>query len=234
MKKISTLFTLLLFCSIIVYGQTAKETLQFIDKKGNIIKDGSTITVTNYKMKTVEEEYEQGNMIKIDKIVMEPDIYIKNISNKSVHAGVKLDISSIPTGNVQVCLGTCTVISPESNERTSAAKVISEGKKENTQLEWIADYKQNNKISWTLGLTAGLYKEEIDDLGISNYTYNEDGPCIKINFICDPAGIETVEKDKSNVKKERFNLLGQKIDKPFKGINIIKYSNGKTIKQILR
>ena len=50
----------------------------------------------------------------------------------------------------------------------------------------------------------------------------------------DPTGIETIQKNGLSTVTERYNAAGQRINAPQKGLNIIKLSNGKTIKMIVK
>jgi len=109
----------------------------------------------------------------------------------------------------------------------------------------------------TLGLATGsspleFYKEIVEsDLDFSNLTsvnldeyvgLDGDNPQsyryfmqenlfnqkpFKESFL--PRGV----KDNAEEEVERYNVQGQKISKPCKGINIIKLSNGKTVKKLI-
>lgn len=50
----------------------------------------------------------------------------------------------------------------------------------------------------------------------------------------DPTGIETVMKSGLSTVTERYNAAGQRITAPQKGLNIIKLSNGKTVKVMVK
>ena len=48
------------------------------------------------------------------------------------------------------------------------------------------------------------------------------------------AGIENTNADADNEIVARYNLAGQKIDTAQKGVNIVKYKNGKVMKVIVK
>jgi len=48
------------------------------------------------------------------------------------------------------------------------------------------------------------------------------------------AGIEDASMDNDNEIVARYNLAGQKIDTAQKGVNIVKYKNGKVVRVIVK
>ena len=48
------------------------------------------------------------------------------------------------------------------------------------------------------------------------------------------AGIENASIDADNEIVARYNLAGQKIDKAQKGVNIVKYKNGKVVRVVVK
>lgn len=56
----------------------------------------------------------------------------------------------------------------------------------------------------------------------------------KAQVIFNPTGISSVENNDNGVELARYNMSGQRISSDSKGINIIKMSNGKTVKQLVR
>ena len=58
---------------------------------------------------------------------------------------------------------------------------------------------------------------------------------LKLSSFYDPTGVASIKDGNANVTEvERYNVQGQKISKPCKGINIIKLSNGKTVKKVMK
>ena len=67
-----------------------------------------------------------------------------------------------------------------------------------------------------------------------NYTFKADGPSVTVNFnYSDPAGIDGVKVEGENEIVARYTLDGRRLLAPKKGINIVKYANGKTAKIIV-
>ena len=49
-----------------------------------------------------------------------------------------------------------------------------------------------------------------------------------------PSGINGISIENNSVEKERYNLRGEKLSEPQKGVNIIRMTNGKTKKVIVK
>lgn len=58
--------------------------------------------------------------------------------------------------------------------------------------------------------------------------------CVSQPLAKDPNAIENVATDQPVKVVERYNIKGQRIAMPQKGINIVKLSNGKVVKEIVK
>ena len=215
MKKILLVAAVLFSISMGAMAQSAKSALQFVDDKGNVIPDGSVFEVTEIiKDEDFGETY------------MKPNLFIKNVSGLKKMVAMKLDLTSMPEGKMKCCIGNCEFYDTPSI-RTSGSMSIAAGKSESIETEWLIPDGTTTPKYWTAVLTAGLCKE-----GAAAYEYSEDGPSIKVRFGKDPTAVTSV-KENTVTEVERYNVQGQKISKPCKGINIIKLSNGKTVKKLI-
>ena len=104
---------------------------------------------------------------------------------------------------------------------------------EGLESEWILE-KADAPVTWEATITAGFCKLVETSPGVQETKMTEAGPSVKVKFIYTPTGIASVKDGNATVTEvERYNVQGQKISKPCKGINIIKLSNGKTIKKLI-
>ena len=214
MKRILLVVAVLFSISMGAMAQSAKSALQFVDDKGNVIPDGSVFEVTEI---IIDEDF--GNNMK-------PNLFIKNVSGQDKVVAMKLDLKSMPEGKIQCCIGNCDYYDTPSIH-TSGSISIAAGKSESIETEWFIPAETTTPKCWTAVFTAGLCK-----LGAAAYEYSEDGPSIKVRFGKDPTAVTSV-KENTVTEVERYNVQGQKISKPCKGINIIKLSNGKTVKKLI-
>lgn len=216
MKRILLVAAVLFSISMGAMAQSAKSALQFVDDKGNVIPDGSVFEVTEI----IKDEDFGGTYMK-------PNLFIKNVSGLKKMVAMKLDLTSMPEGKMKCCIGNCEFYDTPSI-RTSGSMSIAAGKSESIETEWLIPDGTTTPKYWTAVLTAGLCKEG----AAAVYEYSEDGPSIKVRFGKDPTAVTSV-KENTVTEVERYNVQGQKISKPCKGINIIKLSNGKTVKKLI-
>ena len=214
MKRILLVAAVLFSISMGAMAQSAKSALQFVDDKGNVIPDGSVFEVTE-----IIKDEDFG-------IYMKPNLFIKNVSGLQKTVAMKLDLTSMPEGKIQCCIGNCESYNTPSIH-TSGSISLAAGKSESIETEWFIPTETTTPKCWTAVFTAGLCKEEK-----AVYEYSEDGPSIKVRFGKDPTAVTSV-KENTVTEVERYNVQGQKISKPCKGINIIKLSNGKTVKKLI-
>lgn len=218
MKRILFLAAALLSMGMGAMAQSAKSALQFVDDKGNVIADGAVFEVTEV---TVDTDF--------GTTYMKPHLFVKNVAPLSKTVAVKLDLTSMPYGNFQCCVGQCKTFE-EPSVGMSDTKDVKPGESLDIEAEWFLPEEGATAKTWTATLTAGLCK-----MGEVAYEYAEDGPSIKVKFIYDPTGVASVKDSNATVTEvERYNVQGQKISKPCKGINIIKLSNGKTVKKVMK
>ena len=215
MKRILLVAAVLFSISMGAMAQSAKSALQFVDDKGNVIPDGSVFEVTE-----IIKDEDFGT------IYMKPNLFIKNVSGLKKEVAMKLDLKSMPEGKIQCCIGNCDFYDTPSIH-TSGSISIAAGKSESIETEWFLPIGTTTPKHWTAVLTAGLCKA-----GGAAYEYAEDGPSIKVSFGKNATAITSV-RENTVTEVERYNVQGQKISKPCKGINIIKLSNGKTVKKLI-
>lgn len=217
MKRILFLAAVLLSVGMGAMAQSAKTVLQFVDDKGNVIPDGGVFEVTD----VIVDEF-LGNHLK-------PHLFVKNVAPLSKTVALKLDLTSMPYGNVQCCVSNCKIFNnPE--EGVSFSETVKSGATLDIATKWFLPEGITEPKCWTATLTAGLCELK----GVA-YEYAEDGPTVKVKFGKDPSGVASVKDSNATVTEvERYNVQGQKISKPCKGINIIKLSNGKTVKKLMQ
>ena len=167
MKRIFTLLTVLA-CGLLTYAQNhVDETFQFVDEQGNVVPNGSVITV-----KTINE---QGEMV--------VPLSVKNVSGKKAAVKLYETIADKPSGGWTTCVfGGCIELK---STGYSNACVASENYSESLQTEWkpvIGQY-----ASWTAKLQIHVFniKQEtkfgqtIETVGDEIIGY---GPQVTVSF----------------------------------------------------
>lgn len=220
MKKYFTLIVAL-FCTATLFAQV-DNTFRFVDEDGKVYPDGSVVELT-----TLEEADWGGFMVN-------SGLYLENTSNQAQYVCCTLNILSIQEStSIQFCvLRNCNSYSAVGTYQKKGREAAKS--KDNLQLEWITDFtedEETGEFTPIPGSATATVKATVLNADGSEFA---DGPQITLNFsYTEPSGISGVQGDKATVVA-RYSLDGQQLSAPQKGLNILKLSNGKTIKQIIK
>ncbi|MBO4964316.1 MAG: hypothetical protein J6C65_05190 [Prevotella sp.] len=197
-------------------------TFQFVDASGNVVADGSTVTFS---------EIEPGIPGLIaDQIKF--NLFVKNTLNEEAYVAARLVTEELPSGSVQFCFPEQCQNGELPKDYTSDGGTFSANEKRALNTEWNLENGKYGTARFTLQILV------MDRSGkFPNYSYSKkaNGPKITINCIyADPAGIADMESDKNATVISRYDSKGNKLSAPVKGLNIIRLSNGKTVKTIIK
>lgn len=216
MKKLFTLCIALLFSCVAMNAQN----FIFVDGDGNTIENGATLTMdqVSYKEDFVfnpDGSYEiQVPMISLS------GVYIKNNSAESQSCKVTYNVTALPNGSFAACCaGICSNLDSEGtiekNANADAGKTIDIS----TDTEWVP-------------VAAGTTTVKISAQGSKSMLPDSE---ITINFIYDgTASIDGIQNNADNKVVARYSINGQLLDAPQKGINILKYADGRIEKVIVK
>lgn len=226
--KIKTLLAtaIMAVCSMNAMAQTDLETFQFVDKDGNVVADGSEITV--YEPETVNGSLQINS-----------GLFVKNTTGKDQAVGLDLNITNMDNGQFSCCFpSNCKDVFSAGNfvdVNTPGLFLIEEGEQQPLMSEWkpaaygkcqaVFQLKVYNVVELDIEGT------KIPDVG----DFKAYGPKVTINFMyLDPTGVNGVV-DNANAKVvNRYNAAGMRINSAVRGLNIETLSNGKTIKRIVK
>ena len=213
-------------CGMNAMAQTDLETFQFVDKDGNVVADGSEITV--YEPETVNGS-----------VQINSGLFVKNTTGKDQAVGLDLNITNMDNGQFSCCFpSNCKDIFSAGNfvdVNTPGLFLIEEGEQQTLMSEWkpaaygkcqaVFQLKVYNVVELDIEGT------KIPDVG----DFKAYGPKVTINFMyLDPTGVNGVV-DNANAKVvNRYNAAGMRINSAVRGLNIETLSNGKTIKRIVK
>lgn len=223
MKKIFTFCLSLLVGCIAAHAQISTpvdETIQFVDAEGNVIPNGTRVV---------------RNTV-IDGCIY-ADVFIANKSETAAFYKLTGTIKSISNAQAQCCHaptgqnGTCFPLNNEGATFTTNAFACPVDSVYDTLAEvFVGD---NSSCEMELQLTK--YDVEIGEAGAMPGATAYPGPKITVFFTTDPAaGIDGVTTTESNEIVARYTLDGQKLSAPQKGINIVKYADGRTAKVMVK
>lgn len=217
MKKLFTLCIALLFSCVAMNAQN----FIFVDGDGNAIENGATLTMdqVSYKEDFVFNPDGSYEIIQVPMISLS-GVYIKNNSAESQSCKVTYNVTAQPNGSFAACCaGNCSNLDSEGtiekNANADAGKTIDIS----TDTEWVP-------------VAAGTTTVKISAQGSKSMLPDSE---ITINFIYDgTASIDGIQNNADNKVVARYSINGQLLDAPQKGINILKYADGRIEKVIVK
>lgn len=197
---------------------TDLNTLQFVDANGNVVSDGTTLTISDI------EETPEG-------LEINSGLSVKNTTSDDVYTCANIEILSIDNGKIRSCFpSSCQEIDHVGSFSTQKGSV-SANSTTGFQTEWKPESPESYGAC-TATFQLQLYKRIMVPGSISpKYELNAYGPKVKINFIySNPTNINGIKNDE--IKAVAFyNINGQQIVNPISsGVTIVKFSNGKRLK----
>lgn len=225
MKRLVSLFVASIIYVCMANAQV-DNTLQFVDENGNIVNDGSTI---EGKLEYVDDGYQQYYQISTG-------LYVKNNANTDTGVGVDYTINSIGSGTFNCCFPSNCVPRNQAGDYQTENGFLTANETRSFQTEWIPEPGNYGTCSATFKLKVmDMKEEEIFGAPIVTYEFKAYGPSVTVNFTYDKnsTGINDITENDKKISAY-YTLDGKEIKEPQKGINIVKYANGKTTKVVVK
>lgn len=235
MKKIFTL-CVALFSAVAMFAQDAKGIFEFTDEAGNVVPSGSVITRNE-----VEENDFGGYQITTGLFAKQNQT---EKDGNSVAVKMVMEVTKMPHGHIQYCY-------PENCYNTEEGEVgtyetettVPKTTTKSLTTEWIMGLDEETGEALygeaEAKFTLVAYKQipaGTNQYGIPVYDYEEIGgenPSVTVKFVyADPTGVNGVADNANATVVARYAADGSRLSAPQKGLNIVKLSNGKTIKYI--
>lgn len=195
--------------------------LRFEDASGKIVADGTTIVVDK-----VEVDEETGAE------EMSTGLFVRNTTTSEIQACLNVDVTSLPAGSsFKACFPSNCSLAETPKVFTTEPGSFKGSIVASSQTEWIPGYMDNDE---------GVFKQAYGDwtatiqIRVEKDGAMVDGPKVHVHFIRKASnGINDINAGNATVVA-RYTAGGQLITAPVRGLNIVKLSNGKTIKEIVR
>lgn len=190
--------------------------LQFADKDGNIIADGTTIKVTN------AETNEFGE------IFVSLGLFVKNTKETASSLRVHYSIQTLESGFFQICFPVNCITKSTTGTFETSSDLMNANETRNLNTEWIPA---------TYGKCVATYQIEVMNQTNSfspQFEFTAMGPKITVEYVyADPASIHQTENEQGTVDSY-YSINGTQLPNAQKGFNIVKLTNGKKVKSINR
>lgn len=205
MKKLFTL-SLFLLTSAWTMAQDSN-TFQFVDKEGNVVADGTTINRSELVDDPFGEYY------------ISTGLYVKNTTGDKVNMRVAYQIETMDNGEFQICFPVNCVRKSVTGSYTTTSGSLDAGTVSNLQCEWFPVAYGSCRARLTI--------EVLNALG----SKTADGPTVTVAFnYADPSGIVGIHHA-SAVPQQYFSADGREENRPLRGLNIIRMTDGTVVKQ---
>lgn len=215
MKKILALTLLLAAMVATAHAQDVDETACFADQNGNIIPNGTEINAS-----TVYEDLMGVQILS--------GLFVKNTSDEELSINVVVQVTELPSGQVQICYpSTCIPINQLGEITTAVGKL--EG---NALADLKTEWETNENM---FGTARATYKIQYCSYNALTQTYSvvEEGPQVTVcyNYL-DPSAIHQ-SKASEAATVATYNVNGQRTNGQ-SGLVIVKKSDGTTRKQLAK
>lgn len=236
MKKIFTL-CFALFSAVTMFAQETKGMFEFATADGTVVPSGTVITKSDVEDHTDPEEG-------VDNMQIPTGLWIKpvktELNGEKLCVKLRVDVEKIDHGSITFCLlGNCTSAMHEGTYESNGGFV---DKLDDIQTEWtIGNDEETDKAKYgeakaKLTLVAcRKVSQGKDQFGIEQFKYENVGESstVTVHFIYNEksTGINGISNADATVVA-RYAADGTRLSAPQKGLNIVKLSNGKTVKYI--
>lgn len=205
MKKLFTICALLLMSYMTIKAQT----FAFVDNNGNVIENGATLTMDE------QEEGWGGVQIPLK------NVSIKNVPEVNGTVNVTLKAEKMPKGSsFGYCVGmSCATLMEEGESRSFDQELPAGESVSLSPSEWIpANTEGTCSIKIKIQTPASMLPDSE----------------ITVNFVYNATSIDGIQNNADNKVVARYSINGQLLDAPQKGINILKYADGRIEKVIVK
>lgn len=200
-------------------------TFCFIDADGNEVKDGSTVTFYAGIKDKVPGRPFLGTELRADF-----ELKVKNTTGNQATVAAHIITEQISNGYIQFCFpNQCQSGELPKDYKSDCATMIA-GDIKPLGSEWFPEENQYGDVLCKIQLLV-VDGKDYD----FNYTIKGYGPTVNIHCIyADPTGVKDLSADENATEIERYDISGKKLSAPKKGINLVKLSNGKVFKTIVK
>lgn len=231
MKKIFTL-CFALFSAVAMFAQETKGMFEFATADGTVVPSGTVITKSDVEDFTEPKDGYDTKQISTG-LFVKP---IKtDLNGEKICVKLRLNVERIDNGSIAFCLlGNCKNASEKGEFESNGGFV---DKLDDLATEWmIGNDEETDKAMYgeaKAKLTLVVCRKV--SLGIEQFKYEDIGESstVTVHFIYNEksTGINGISNADATVVA-RYAADGTRLSAPQKGLNIVKLSNGKTVKYI--
>lgn len=207
MKKLFTL-CMALVAALAVQAQSDFP-VQYADANGNIIPDGTTLTLTEY-------EADDFGYVQVP-----TNLFVKNMTDEERQISGRYTIQVLDNGAFQTCFPQTCVSKNAIGEDETKVGPIAAGELKNMQTEWLPDAEGTCLVTYQLL----IYKLNVIT---KKPVFDDYGPTVTLNFSYTPTGVAAAKAGKTVSSVAYYDLQGRRVAKTAHGLCIQKtvYADG--------
>lgn len=236
MKKIFTL-CFALFSAVAMFAQETKGMFEFATADGTVVPSGTVITKSDVEDFTDPKDGYDTKQISTGLFVKPIKTDLKG---EKICVKLRLNVERIDNGSIAFCLlGNCKNAIEEGSFESNGGFV---DQLDDLATEWMIGYNEETgkakygeakaKLTLVVCRKVSLGK---DQFGIEQFKYEDIGESstVTVHFVYNEksTGINGISNADATVVA-RYAADGTRLSAPQKGLNIVKLSNGKTVKYI--
>lgn len=236
MKKIFTL-CVALFAAVSMFAQETKGMFEFATADGTVVPSGSVITKSDVEDFTDPKDGYDTKQISTG-LFVKP---IKtDLNGEKLCVKLRVDVEEIDHGSIAFCLlGNCSSAKKKGTYESNGGFV---DQLDDLATEWMIGYDEETgkamygeaKAKLTL-VACRKVSQGKDQFDIEQFKYEDVGESstVTVHFVYNEksTGINGISNADATVVA-RYAADGTRLSAPQKGLNIVKLSNGKTVKYI--
>ena len=213
MKKIFTL--VMVACGAIHLSAQTVNDIVFVDAQGTAIVDGTVIEANTAEDNGFELQVPSG-------------LAIKNLSEANLGVAIHYTVESIDNGVFQICFPQSCYTQQAAGSYETEKGPLAAGTTQSLLSEWTPTADGSTKVTYQVEVFSV-------DGSFPNFSYNSIGmgQQVTVNFTYNSTAIHTPATLRTTAA-ERYDLSGRQLSQPQRGINIVRLSDGRVVKETIR
>ena len=151
--------------------------VQFVDKTGNVVADGTIINV------------DKGEIDIFGGLLFPTGLFVENVSENDIFVSIDYEIKSLPNGAFQICFPQSCVQKEVVGKFSTQQGALVAGDKKDIQAEWIPD--KNGFGTCTVVFQVNIY---VCNTVTRKYVFDKKGPIVTVNINYNTIGFPKCEK----------------------------------------
>ena len=198
MKQFFTLFMTLI--AVVAVKAQSDFPLQFTDKEGQVIADGSVLSFTDYEIDAFGD------------IQIPINLWVKNVSDAPVQGGGQYAILSISNGAFETCFPKNCIRQTAPGTYSTGNDNFAPGESRNMMTEWFLTAEGTCQVTYQLQ----TYRK----MGTNQWMLDGDGPIITLDFSYGTTAVHNNQVQNSIMSEAYYDLQGQLVAAPVHGLYI--------------